>query len=33
MMMMMKGRRLKGSGIGLFEELSQQFSGCNVEYQ
>jgi len=32
-LMTMKGRRLKGSGIGLFEEISQQFSGCNEEYQ
>jgi hypothetical protein len=28
-----KRRRLKGSGIGLFEEISQQFSGWNEEYQ
>jgi len=30
---MMKGRRLKVSGIGLFEEISQQFCGWNEEYQ
>jgi hypothetical protein len=29
----MKGMRLKGSGTGLFEEISQRFSGWNEEYQ
>jgi hypothetical protein len=30
---MMKRKRLKGSGTGLFEEISQQFSGWHEEYQ
>jgi hypothetical protein len=31
--LMIKGGRLKGSGISLFEELSQQSSGWNEEHQ
>ena len=30
---MVKGKRLKGSGTGLFEEISQRFFGRYEEYQ